>query len=483
MARFLYGYIYEPWHEAPDQIAWEFVLEQFNFRYDNLIHYPHEGGTILISFIGLFVELFTDFSSLTISAFIIDFTIRFFQIKIIKNVFNPQIATIFGFWTIFAAPLLIPWGTITYGLHPVARIFPFIFIYILHQKKETVKHHLICGAFIGLAFWFSYSNMVLIPIFFLYRIINREKINKWIYSVLSLFLILIAHFLVKLYFDAGYQLEEISLTSIRGAVFSIHEIDFLDKLSYIPDVIANCAITLPISNTFTESIRFIYFLLIIISGFGFIKAYRKHLFDKSVYMIIPTILLFLIIYIFSPFFYSSYTGGYVKFRHLTYIAPLIAAYGIAGLSTLRYKFILSGLFLFLGICASSALFMKEKPPERDVFIKAPGWILGKKFGHDQEMLSSIIEDNPQKRELLIQGIAWGISTSLMDETTQKFDEEKATSKVDKLVRVISGFPKTYQNDLLEGIKFSFSDEVTPRLDKNLFIKFKKKMKKNEKESK
>ena len=54
--RIMYGLIYEPWLQAPDHLAWELLIEQGSFRYDHLIHYPHEGGSILISIIGLSID-------------------------------------------------------------------------------------------------------------------------------------------------------------------------------------------------------------------------------------------------------------------------------------------------------------------------------------------------------------------------------------------------------------------------------------------
>ena len=81
ITRMFYGYAHEPWIHAPDQLAWEMVIEQGDLSYCQLIHYPHEGGSILFSLFSQLLELFTSFSSLTISAFLADFVVRFVQIS------------------------------------------------------------------------------------------------------------------------------------------------------------------------------------------------------------------------------------------------------------------------------------------------------------------------------------------------------------------------------------------------------------------
>jgi len=60
ITRIIYGVWHEPWLNAPDQLAWDILLNEAilsgSLRYDQLIHYPHEGGTILISFMALIIK-------------------------------------------------------------------------------------------------------------------------------------------------------------------------------------------------------------------------------------------------------------------------------------------------------------------------------------------------------------------------------------------------------------------------------------------
>ena len=90
LVRFLYGYFYALWNLASDQIAWEILLSEGTLSYDQLIHYPHEGGAIVISFFSHVVKLFTTFNSLTITAFLVDFCSRWIQLSIVQKIFNKK---------------------------------------------------------------------------------------------------------------------------------------------------------------------------------------------------------------------------------------------------------------------------------------------------------------------------------------------------------------------------------------------------------
>jgi hypothetical protein len=324
------------------------------------------------------------------------------------------------------------------------------------------------GLFLGLAFWFSYSNFILIPVFFLFLLLRKAPVKAWFWSGLSLMAVLAVHFLVRQYSDAGFHLDEFGLMSIRGENFSISEINVRDRLTRLPGVVANSALALPDSNLHMQVLRWVYYLLCLLSGVGWFMAYRNHRFDRKVYLVFPMILLFLVIYLFSPFFYAEDTGDYVMFRHLTYIMPLVSLMVVAGLASLRYQ-VFVVIFLLLGVYRSGQLFTLAKPSSHDMATKAAGWVLGTKLGHDTEALTSIVRDNPAKEALLIQGIGWGMGASLMHDI-EVADTAETTSKIDELTELYFRYPESDRGDLLEGIRFSFSDRVTPRLNPEVLVK-------------
>lgn len=473
IVRFTYGYFYEPWKLAPDHIAWELILDQVSFSYDHLIHYPHEGGSILISLFSQFIKLFTSFSSLTIAAFILDFTIRYIQISVVKKVISTELAIIFGLWTIFAAPSIIPWATVNFGLHSISSVFPFILIYLLTQKKSSVSYHFFCGLFLGSAFWFSYSNVTLIPVFFLYSILTKQSLKNLGLSFIGLAFVLSAHLVVRNYADPGFHLQEFSPTSIRGEDFSLHEIKVWDRISSIPSVIANSAIALSKSNFSVSAIKLIYYTLCLLSIVGFYLASRKLHIKKVVYMASTIILVFLITYIFSPFYYSKDNGSYVEFRHVSYILPLVTLVILIGLSNFKYK-VISALFILFGAFQSSQIFTFDKHSENEIIIKASGWVIAHKLGHDIPSCISIVVNYPDKSQILIEGIGWGTSTALMNKT-DKLSESDQNSKVNELIEVFSNYPANFQSSLLKGMRFSFEPTVTPTLKTDLLKKIEEKL--------
>lgn len=462
VVRFIYGYLYEPWSLVPDHIAWESVIEQNSFRYDHLIHYPHEGGTILISVLAKFVELFTSFSSLTVLAFLFDFLIRFIQINIVRRVFNMRAAVLFGIWTIFAAPVIIPWGSVNFGLHHLSSLFPFLLLLLLTKKDESIRHHLVCGIFLGLALWFSYSNVILIPVLFIYRIFNREHIKRWLFSFLGFSGILLIHLLVRSYADPGYHLEQFGLTSIRDASFSIDANEIFTRITELPSSLAYSALSIPKSDTYLFWLKIAYFIALVAGLVGVFISGRKQLFRKQLILSLFIIFLFLMAYIFSPFFNSHPIGTYVSYRHLTYILPMVSLLIILGLASFRYHALVI-IFLLLAPLQSSRLFTTAPAYPNIMTSRASGWTLGAKLGHDPAVIVAISDDRTFLKKRFIQGIGWGISTALLRDVDSS-DHLLVDKSVQRLTDLVHEYPEAYHRPLFEGVEFAFSDSVTPKLN-------------------
>jgi hypothetical protein len=164
-----YCWVHTPWKFAPDHMAWEILLDESikegDFSYSHLIHYPHEGGTIVVSLFSLLINFFTPLNSLAIAAFILDFLSRLIQLYVVKKIFTNKVSLAFGLWTIFAMPCIIPWAGVSFGLHSISSLFPFVFMYLIWKDGASHRHSVIMGLFLGLAVWFSYANIPLIPVY------------------------------------------------------------------------------------------------------------------------------------------------------------------------------------------------------------------------------------------------------------------------------------------------------------------------------
>jgi hypothetical protein len=472
--RIIFGILLHPWNQAPDQIAWGIVLEHGNFSYAQLIHYPYEGGTILISLLCHFIQLFTNFNSLAIAAILLDSVSRFIQLYIVRKIFNDRIFFFFAAWTIFATPTLIPWGTVNFGLHALSGFFPFLLLYLLWKSENTKKHQFWNGIFLGVAFWFAYSNFVLIPVYFIYQFYSGKKERLWIYSLLSLSIVLAAHFITRHFADAGFHLDKNDLTSIRGMNFGIPDLQGLKNILHAwtgPLAVSAVAVAVANSDYFWLPLKYFWLLFVFIGIGECLKSVLKKELDKRIIINLLTIILFIVIYAISPFYPDMQTiGNYVTFRHLTYILPLIALFTIIGLDKMKYKTIGLSLFLALSIYSSMLLFTQKRSDY--LAEKEAGWILGQKFGDDPANLSGIISSSSHyNHSVLFQGVGWGLSSDIFRNAGE--DSTAIHSEIHLLINLVNRFPEENRRDVIEGIIFSFNKNITPELDKRILLEFQK----------
>lgn len=471
--RFLYGYFYTPWLLASDQMAWEILLSDGTLSYDQLIHYPHEGGSILISIFSHFIKIFTPFNSLTIVAFLVDFGVRWIQLSIVQKVFNTKKITYsFGLWTIVGTATLVPWATINFGLHAISSFFPFVFLYLTWLNKDSKEQQITLGVFLGLAFWFSYSNIVLILVYFFSKLLEYQKYKRWGYSVLSLVPILLLHFLVRVYADAGFHLEEMQMNSIRGIEFALDSKTTWQRTYQIwYTSLANTILAAPKSIYLIEPIKYVWLLITLTGLFGFTKLCFTKIYPKNLALNSLVVLIFILIYAISPFCSNiNRVGTYVQYRHLTYILPILSLLTIVGLFSYKYRRILISLFLLLALYSSSLLFTEPiaTQAQKKVAEKAAGWVLVTKVGHAPKRLYRLISTSNYNKELLIQGVGWGLATLLFKETTGSHSKS-VDKKITTLINVVHQFPAKHKADLIEGIQFAFSSNVTPQLPQPILV--------------
>lgn len=300
---------------------------------------------------------------------------------------------------------------------------------------------------------------------------RREKSINIFYSIISLVGIVAIHFCIRHFLDAGFHLNEQTLNSIRGEGFIQNDLQLWDQLTDIPRVLVNSALSIPRSNTLMMLFRPIYYCLIVLSIIGFIRAYRNSELNKIALIILPLIVLFMSLYVIGPFFFSKDMGTHVLFRHLTYILPLFALFAILGLRSIpKIKSLLIVLFLGIGAFRTMQLFTLEKAQYNEMIVKASGWTIGTKFGHDPKAIVEIIEKNQAQKKLLIEGVGWGISTALFERLEAHQDSLEINQRIQTLSEIMEQLPN-YQPTLEEGIRFSFSDQVSPRLDTLIFARF------------
>lgn len=463
LIRWIYGLYFEAWNQAPDHIAWELVLREGSWNYAQLIHYPHEGGSILVSLISRCIGFFTSYDSLAISALILDSISRFVQLWVVSKVFSRKVFWGFGAWTLLATPFLLMWGMVNFGLHNTSSVFPFIFLYLL-GLPQSQKNQWLLGIFLGIAIWFSYTNLILLPIYLIYQFIASSKKQSVLHTILAFMVVFGIHVLIRLNFDPGFHLSNYGMTSIRG-------IDFLSFSSvHVQHLLGTWIKAIPqfaVGNTTTHFALIptviIWFILFILSLKGIYTSFQNRKFSKSVYYAFLTIPVFLIAYGLSPFYYGNIqNGNFTTYRHLTYIFPILSMMIIVGLSELKYQKTLIMTYLFVPVVTAgiSVINPIHNSQSRTSTLKSAGWVIGYKFGHDPSKLQSIISDS-ENYDLLLEGTGWGACTALFEKPTTSAEE--MSNKINLLLRINDQFKPSEQIIFLQGVKYAFSPKVNPQL--------------------
>jgi hypothetical protein len=457
----MYAYFLSPWNNAPDQLAWELLIRNGSLSYLNLIHYPHEGGTVLIGFIAKFFSYFTSFHSLSVTAFFIDFCSRLLQLCIIKKHFSQKTFYWFSIWQLISIPIIIPWSSVNFGLHALSGFFPFILIHLIKTYKPSTRYYLISGLFTGFAIWFYYTNFILSIVFLAYLLMIKKDLKAFFTSSFIASLILAIHFLIRQNFDAGFELLSYDLGNIRGTKFDFSTIE---TFKHIYEVYPHAMFDLLIAGIKDSSaifaISFVWSGLVLICFFKLFQLIiqKKYNCIKFSFLIIP---IFLIIYAVSPFYFDSErTASYVNYRHLTYIAPFIFLLIINTLNQIKFGKFLN--FVLILICAISIFPLFSESKNTVASSRVIGWVLANKIGHKPAELSAIIEkSNYNKGELYI-GIGWGLSSAIIG-GLDKPNSIEDNGEVKKLARLINQFPKEYKSKLKEGVILSYTDGYTPKL--------------------
>ncbi|UTW63121.1 hypothetical protein KFE98_02905 [bacterium SCSIO 12741] len=467
VVRFVFGYLFEPWTQAPDQLAWQLLIDEGSWSYDQLIHYPHEGGSVFIALLSRFLGWFSPLPSLVVSAFLLDFFSRLIQMLIVRRVFGQRDALIFGIWTILALPIILPWGTVNYGLHSLASLFPFVLMYLIHRSDSTPRSHLSIGLFLGFAVWFSYINVVLIPVYVLVEFFRSPRSRNALWSLLGLSIVLGIHVGVRTFADPGFQLDQIPSGSIRGTEFTLSDPETwkqLYKVWYGP--LADSLLVVPNQENVYRPIRYVWLALMGWGIMAYLRAVKLGNRPQVPSWLLVAVFLFLCLYALSPFYHNSPTvTHYVLYRHLCYILPLLALFVTLGLNSGKLRQI--GLVLFIGLSSYGSLLLFDQSKSEESGEKAAGWVLALKFGHDPQRLAGLIQGEHEAE--YVEGIGWGMGMVLLrsDSIAGGSNDEQ----IQQLVNAMEHFPLEYHPEFIQGVQFSTQNTGTPQSEQALFDRF------------
>ena len=476
IVRFIYGYSTKAWLSSPDQLAWGLSIdEMFNslsFSYLQFIHYPHEGGSFLFGFISILFRPFENIlPTLSWVALAIDFFSRLIQIRVAEQVFGKQVALWFGVWTIFSIPLLIPWTIVNFGMHALSSFFPFLFLYIAVTYKQSKNLIIFLGLLSGIAISYSYDNISLVILSILYILLSENftgmRVKSLLKFSLTCFIILMPHLYTRIFIDTGFGLEKNPVASIRGVPLN----NFLTTTS-LTNFMEVWYKTLPGSFLLNSPALLSSILKYIIAAFiltgiiFFIRSKTISLQTKS--LSISLVIIFFILYAFSPFFTWYFEHkGYVFYRHLCYIIPILVLIMMAGFyHSEKRKYFLLVSWILLCVIASTEYIYSTKKTEHPLY-KAAGWVTARKFGHNTEKLFKIRDvSKAEFRDEFTIGLGWGLSATILENKKEQKD-------LLKLISIVEKCPIEHREKIIEGVHFSFSDKVTPVLDSKFKTDFDK----------
>ena len=213
LLRLAFGWRFQGWLGAPDALAWDLTIQEAasgasrSIRFDQLVHWPHEGASPLLTLIAIGLEpLRGALPPLAIVALLLDTVSRGIQILIAWKVFGRTTAVWFALWTITTVPGLLPWGTTNFGLHALSSFWPFVVLYLAAKIPESGKaFSALLGFFVALSICWSYDSLVLIPAALI--ALTQKRLRSTLVFLVTLLVTLTPYVALRLLTDQGFHLE------------------------------------------------------------------------------------------------------------------------------------------------------------------------------------------------------------------------------------------------------------------------------------
>lgn len=394
------GVLCHPALAQPDQHAWGLLLDEaytIGFRSDQLLHLPHEGGTGLLSVLALLIRPFCDSSltALSYSGLILDTLVRGLQAAAMVAIFGRCAGIAFATWSVFALPVLLPWGAMSVSLHHLGSVWPFLFLWATHSGDVRRA-----GIVTALAMLWSYNGMVLLlPLLGL----GLRTRRLWI-AFSPVLVAIVVLVLIRMTPSLGFQLEDMPMWSIRSVELREPEAPRLLRMTevwwrHLPQ--ATAAPAFGGAPAWWLGAPWLFGVAVGISVGLWRSASRP-----TVLLGVGVTILYILIYAISPFSDLPTKHDYFTFRHLTWVLPLLAGLALAGWSQLR-----SASIVALIASAGSAFALWAGPLERAELVQpdSVGWLIGRKLGDQPERVAAIAAHQAE----LLEGVGWGTAEAIL----------------------------------------------------------------------
>ncbi|NCI50622.1 hypothetical protein GWC95_11855 [Sediminibacterium roseum] len=456
--RLAFGYFTRPWLASPDQLAWSLdidaMLQNGHWSYFQLMHAPHEGAGLFLGVFSILLKPLSSFiPSFSLVALLCDAAGRFIQVRVAQKLFGNETAWWFAWWSVLAVPVLLPWGTVNFGLHAILSFIPFLFCVVFVKYRHTKYFPVVCGVASAVAVSLSYNSVVLpiaaITVFLFDRAGDGKKVQTILLFCGSFLIALLPHVLVRMNFD-GPQSTVFAIRDV--AVYSLNDAQPLVNL-YTVWFTSLPGSLLLLPGKLISGIVFLFLL----GGFVFyVRA------AKGKEKVLPLVIVFVFVGLYSvgPFYGREYGNRhYVYYRHLCYIIPLMIVLMMHGFVVARVRLVLA---VWLFVCGSASAYYMLGAPKATPAYKAAGWILAKKYENAGDLLFAIPSVAPPGyRQELVEGFGWGLAAGLL--------RKNDPASVAKLVALIWSAPQDLRQSLRTGVRHAFDKGVTPVLDPSFLV--------------
>jgi hypothetical protein len=466
LVRWVFGLAEMPWVDAPDQLAWELLLDEARdgpLRFDQLVHYPHEGASALVGLLAwLLPSRVAGLPALSAAALIVDTGSRAVQIAVVHRVFGSTVGKWFGWWTVVTVPGLLPWGTAGFGLHGLAAFWPFVLM-VLAARRVGVQPVPV-GLVLGLAVAWALDSLVVLAAAVTFVFTSGRqggRLRATALVVVAALAVLVPWWLLWTQLDVGFQLEKLGPLSVRGMSPSVVNLLWAPvRFLAVPIVVIPGATWLPTVGgpVGTYALRLVWTAACVM-GTSLVVSRRA---EPAATVGLLVLLWFFVAYAASPFYVASPLGGdYVAYRHLAFVLPLLVALAWRGVAdTARWRRWFAVTLLGLGVLGALGQVGQPQGAPTVPPVRAAGWVLGRKLGHDVPRLSRLAARMPDDdRAELERGFGWGLTATVLGRGSTRGEEGLL-----ELVELLNAFPAAVRPGLIRGVVDAFDPRATPRLE-------------------
>ncbi len=466
VVRLWFGLRAELWAAAPDQLAWGVLLAEGTegpLRWDQLVHYPHEGGTLVCSLMAIsFWKTALGVPALSWVALILESMVRVGMILIAWRSLGFRTAILFAVWSVFAVPSLLPWAMVNFGLHSLAGFWPFAALWIISRGSSSGREAVGLGLVTGLGLSFSYDALMLVVPSCAAALLSHrgwKGVRACVIYLLVTLAVVSPHLATRVWFDTGFELAGDNPSAVRGLEFAVPSLGELvtNTRQTVTRSLPGASLLPELGPFSAGATRLVWGIVL---GLGLLTVAWNPQNRRVLLYGLVVGCTWVVLYAASPVFFGERTAaGFVAYRHFGAILPLLVLLAMnSAANGPRLAKAACLLLVLAGVWGGALSIVKATPPESPD-LRAAGWILGSKLGHDPARLEALLAhvEESERRELAF-GYGWGIAAAVLAPASPPAAEE--LGQVNDLVSV---FSPVVRPRVVQGVRFAFSDGVTPRI--------------------